>query len=131
MTASERSNRSAASRAENNPNWKGGQWINTEGRVFVRVPEDERHLHPTLRKDGYIQRYQYVWNTAHPDDPVTSGDVIHHKDEDKQNDALSNLEKITQSEHARLHGAGRQHSPEARERMSRSQLARRARERGE
>lgn len=116
-------------RAENNPNWGGGIWEGEDGRVFVRVPDGERRLHPTIRKDGYIQRYQYVWNTAHPEDPVRPGEVIHHKDEDKQNDDLSNLEKITQSEHARQHGLGRKHTERARERMRQAQRARRQRER--
>lgn len=129
MSDQERSNRSAAFRAENNPNWGGGQWVSNEDRIFVRIPEAERYLHPTMRKDGYIQRYQYVWNTAHPNDPVMPGEIVHHRDEDKQNDDLSNLEKITQSEHARRHGLGRRHTPEARERMRASQAERRERER--
>jgi hypothetical protein len=129
MSDQERANRSAAARGENNSMWINGQWTSNEGRVFVRVPEEERHLHPTIRKDGYIQRYQYVWNTAHPEDPVTAGWIIHHKDEDRTNDVIENLEKITQSEHARRHWAGRRHTPEARERMRAAQLARRTRER--
>lgn len=129
MTPEIRKKISETARADRNPNWAGGSWVSNEGRVFVRVPEDERHLHPTIRKDGYIQRYQYVWNTAHPEDPVQAGDVIHHRDEDKTNDDLSNLEKTTQSVHAANHGRGRRHTEESREKMRRAQQARRARER--
>ena len=30
-------------------------------------------------------------------------EIVHHKDEDKTNDSVSNLEVLTQSEHAKLH----------------------------
>lgn len=129
MTEEIKSKISGATRGEANPNWAGGQWISNEGRVFIRVPDDERHLHPTIRKDGYIQRYQYVWNTHHPDDPVRIGDVIHHLNEDRTDDRIENLEKTTQPEHARNHGLGRRHTDESRKLMSDVQLARRARER--
>ncbi|HEX9832549.1 MAG TPA: HNH endonuclease [Mycobacterium sp.] len=99
--------------------------------MFIRVPLGERHLHPTIRNDGYIQRYQYVWNTHHPDDPVREGDVIHHINEDPADDRIENLEKTTQSKHAREHGIGREHTEESRALMSKAQLARRAREREE
>jgi len=128
MTKEIRAKISKGTRGEANPNWRGGQWVSNEGRVFIRIPDNERHLHPTRRKDGYIQRHQYVWNTAHPEDPVREGDVIHHRNEDRTDDRLENLEKTTQSEHAREHGRGRKHTPEARERMRVSQRARRQRE---
>lgn len=130
MTEDIRAKISAGTRVERNPNWAGGQWTSNEGRIFVRVPVAERHLHPTIRRDGYIQRYQYVWNTAHPEDPVREGDVIHHINEDPSDDRLENLEKTTQSTHARKHGLGRRHTQESRERMRLAQRARRQRERG-
>lgn len=130
MTPGIRKKISDATRAEANPNWGGGQWVSNEGRVFVRVPDSERTRHPTMRRDGYIQRYQYVWNNAHPEDPVREGDVIHHLNGNPADDRLENLEKTTQSVHAREHGLGRKHTPEARARMRASQKARRDRERG-
>jgi hypothetical protein len=128
MTPEVKAKISKKTRGEANPNWAGGQWTSDEGRIFVRVPDVERHLHPTMRKDGYIQRYQYVWNTAHPEDPVLPGDVIHHLNEDPADDRLENLEKTTQSKHARDHALGRRHTPEARARMRASQKTRRERE---
>jgi len=114
---------------EDNPNWINGQWTASDGRVFILVPPNERHLHPTIRNDGYMKRYQYIWNTAHPEDPVCEGYVIHHKNEDRTDDRIENLEKISNSDHTRHHGTGRKHTVESRERMRVAQLARRARER--
>lgn len=131
MTDAVKSKISKAATAQSNPNWGGGSWVSNEGRVFIRVPLSERHLHPTIRKDGYIQRYQYVWNTHHPDNPVREGDVIHHINENPADDRIENLKKTSQSEHAREHGLGRTHAAESLALMSRVQLARRAREREE
>lgn len=120
---------SAANRAAKNNNWGGGtRTRSSDGRVFVRVPEGERHLHPTVYKDGYILRYVYAWNRAHPEDPVRQGDVIHHINEDPSDDCVENLEKTTQRRHMSHHAAGRSMTPEARARISRSQRERIARD---
>lgn len=129
MTAEIRAKIGAAVHAENHPNWTGGTWVGDFGTVYIRVPDSERGQHPTMRRDGYIRRYHYVWNKAHPDDLVERGDVIHHKNEDHQDDRIENLEKTHQSKHARGHGLGRKHRPESRQLMVEQQLARRARER--
>jgi hypothetical protein len=126
MTAEVRAKIGAAIDGELNGNWVSGSWVSNEGRVFVRVPPGERHLHPTIRSDGYIQRYQYNWNNRYPDDPVKRGDIIHHVNEDRTDDRVENLEKLTQSEHARRHGLGRRHTEESKARMRLSQQARHA-----
>jgi hypothetical protein len=48
--------------------------------------------------------------------------------EDPADDRIENLEKLTQSEHARHHGTGRRHSEESRHRMRVAQRARREQE---
>lgn len=132
MTAEVRAKIGAAVEAERHPNWTGGHWAaaQNQGRMYVRVPKAERHLHPTIRRDGYIRRYHYVWNRAHPEDPVRRGEVIHHQNEDPTDDRLENLFKTVQSKHAREHGAGRKHRPESRTLMREVQKTRRERERG-
>jgi hypothetical protein len=129
MTAEVREKISGAIRGEAHPNWTGGTWIGDFGTVYVRVPDGERGRHPTMRPDGYIRRYHYMWNTAHPSDPVRRGEVIHHRNEDHQDDRIENLEKTRQSHHARGHGTGRKHRPESRERMRDVQRKRRVSER--
>ena len=128
-SAKTRAKLSVANRAENNSNWGGGTTTrSSDGRVFLRVPGSERHLHPTVYSDGRILRYGYVWNCAHPEDPVRPGDVIHHINENPSDDRLENLEKTTQSDHAAHHTAGRKHTAETRARMSKAHKERIARD---
>jgi hypothetical protein len=129
MTEDVRVKISTAIRAERHPRWTGGTWVGDFGTVYIRVPDDERGQHPTMRPDGYIRRYHYVWNKAHPDDLVQRGEVIHHRNEDHQDDRIENLIKTRQADHARDHGMGREHRHESLELMSRKQTERRARER--
>jgi len=50
-----------------------------------------------------IYKAHAVWNKAHPDNPVKIGEVVHHIDESKSNDAPSNLKKMTDFDHRKLH----------------------------
>lgn len=50
-----------------------------------------------------VRNAHYVWNKHHPNDKVKKGEVIHHKDGNKKNDAPSNLEKKTDAKHKSLH----------------------------
>lgn len=52
--------------------------------------------------------------------PRPSGAVIHHKDGDPENNRLSNLELMTRSDHARLHG--RQNGQACAERLAKGRL---------
>lgn len=54
-------------------------------------------------KPKYMQRSHWVWNQHHPDDPVQPGEHIHHIDRDKLNDEISNLQKLTATEHEKMH----------------------------
>lgn len=50
-----------------------------------------------------MRRAHYVWDLHHPDDPILPGEIIHHDDDNKKNDAPENLKKMTDFEHKRLH----------------------------
>jgi len=47
-----------------------------------------------------------VWNKHNSYDKIKRGNyknVIHHKDENRENNDISNLQKMTHGEHSRLH----------------------------
>lgn len=55
---------------------------------------------------------------------LDSNEIVHHKNEDKRDNDLSNLEILTRSEHARLHAKPPYFSEEARERARQASIGR-------
>ena len=84
-----------------NPSWKGGRRIRIDGYVAVWTPKGERLEHQVVMEE-------------HLERPVFTGEVIHHKDRNKQNNDIGNLELTTQSAHAREHAAEMQRARYAR-----------------
>lgn len=50
-------------------------------------------------------RARINWNKSHPNDPISSGEVIHHKDGNMGNDAPNNLKKMSDFDHRSLHSS--------------------------
>ncbi len=48
-----------------------------------------------------LQAHRVAWETAHG--PIPKGYVVHHKDEDRLNNALDNLELMTHQQHSAHH----------------------------
>lgn len=48
-----------------------------------------------------VMEHVWVWEQAHG--PVPAGHDIHHRDDDKLNNALENLQCVTKLEHKRIH----------------------------
>jgi hypothetical protein len=69
-----------------------------------------------LPNKTWKREHHYVWESA-GNPPVRRGWVLHHKDENKENNALDNLELMTRSQHAKHHSKGRVVSEETREKM--------------
>lgn len=64
------------------------------------------------RKDGIMIECSWiVWNDNHSEDPIKCGykNIIHHKDFNHSNDDINNLQKMTDSEHKKLHNSGKNH----------------------
>lgn len=87
----------------NNPRWKGGTWINSDGYVMVWVGKD----HPMaailgLSCRNYAKRSRLVCLEAHgpPEDAVMHA---HHINEDHQDDRPENLEWRWPSDHGKHH----------------------------
>lgn len=65
-----------------------------------------------MKKTGYylnstnrIRLHRYVWQ--YYNGSIPKGMVVHHKDEDKSNNDITNLELQTLSQHSRLHANDR------------------------
>lgn len=83
----------------NNRFWKGGV-ITRYGYKYIHKPS-----HPKALKNGYVKRANLIWEQStgyYPD----NGKVLHHKDGDRLNDNLGNLQLMTHSEHHSLHSKG-------------------------
>jgi hypothetical protein len=79
------------------PTWKGGYRLDRDGYIRTYAPD-----HPWPRKGGYVPEHVRVME-LHIDRRLEPGEVVHHRDGDRRNNALSNLEVKTASEHSRDH----------------------------
>ena len=85
----------ASRRRDGNPNWHGGKSIDYSG--YVRVLDA---MHPLADIKGYVKEHILVWVNANG--AIPTGSVIHHKNGEKDDNRLENLEMMTASEHNRL-----------------------------
>lgn len=71
------------------------------GYTLVYAPK-----HPNAQKSknwsGYVYEHILVMS-RHLNRPLMTGEVVHHKDENRSNNALDNLELLDRSKHASLH----------------------------
>jgi hypothetical protein len=66
-----------------------------------------------------------IWNKHNPDNLMRSGYVIHHKDKNKLNDDISNLELMLNGEHTKIHWTGKKHSEETKKKISKNSVGNR------
>lgn len=69
----------------NNPNWKGGRIIDKDGYVLIHFP-----THPNADRHGYVREHRLVME-QHIGRYLSSDEVVHHIDDDSQNNVLDNL----------------------------------------
>ena len=117
-----------AGEARGNVKRKNGVLMNKffNGRKYL-LQKNNRWARTTK---PYILLSHDVWNFFHSDDPILKGDgyVIDHIKEDKSDDQIENLRKMTRSEHSRMHASGNQNnlgkyrSDETKQKMSDAHL---------
>jgi hypothetical protein len=73
----------------NNPNWKGGKHLSPKGYVMLSVNGQK------------FAEHRYVME-QHIGRKLTSDEDVHHRDGNKQNNALENLILINHAEHAAM-----------------------------
>lgn len=80
---------------KNNRNMKTGCGITTDGYVWINVRG--------ISYNNQIKLHRYIMQ-VHLGRSLRSDEIVHHKDGNKLNNALENLEITTISEHNRKHG---------------------------
>lgn len=75
---------------------KAKGWVHGGYRRFY-LPK-----HPTAAKDGEVREHRMVWYDAYGEIPA--GHDIHHKNGDRLDNRLENLECISHGDHTRHHG---------------------------
>ena len=79
------------------PCWKGGQRVDRDGYIRLYLPN-----HPWPRRGGYVLAHVAAMEIS-IGRRIKQSEVVHHKDGNRQNNALSNLELMTASKHSSIH----------------------------
>ena len=88
---------------EDAPYWKGGRRINKEGYVFINIRNDKFFLPMAYAYE--IKEHRYVM-AKHLGRCLASWEFVHHKNGNRQDNRLENLELVTSGQHMRDHSKG-------------------------
>jgi len=83
----------AARQRDKHHNWKEGRTVDNKGYMRVLQPSHENANH-----QGYVLEHRLVMS-EHLCRPLTEEEIVHHLDEDRLNNDISNLVLTTRSEH--------------------------------
>lgn len=106
--------RTTGAKGKRNGSWNGGKTIDKNGYVLVR-----RVDHPSANSSGYVREHRLVME-EHIGRLLHRTEVVHHKDGDKQNNHIDNLQLYaSNADHLRDELAGRcpNWSPEGKEKI--------------
>lgn len=87
-----------------NTSWKGGRISNGHGYIQVLKPEHPRAkdgyvLEHILTMEKHLGRHLVYISMGHK-----NNEIVHHKNGNRSDNVLDNLEVMTHSEHMKLHG---------------------------
>lgn len=84
-------------KGKNNPSWRGGEYIDFKGYVRVKTPED----HPSWIYNRSIGKHRLIMED-HLGRYLRPEEHVHHKDNNKLNNHISNLELLDRSQHSKI-----------------------------
>lgn len=108
-------NRSNARKREKSCWWRGGIRFTAKGYKQIKQPD-----HPRADRNGYVMEHIVIWEKIN-NQRVPEGYVIHHINQNKEDNRPENLKILTNAEHTALHSTGRKLSQEAKQKMSEHQ----------
>jgi len=107
-----------------------GRVVSCDKSRVINLPDNTREIGFERLKDGYIEvktdlgfrrKHMFVME-QHIGRKLSKDEVVHHIDEDKMNNDISNLKLMSFGEHTKLHHTGSKRSAETKNKIS---LARR------
>ena len=107
---------SEAKIGEKHPRWKGKRLVSKEGYIHIFCKN-----HPYANVSRRVKEERLIME-EHLDRYLRSEEIIHHKNGDKQDNHLENLQIVSSSEHSRLHTIGKHHSEQTRQKMRESHI---------
>jgi hypothetical protein len=85
-------------KGKQNPNWKGGKYIDSHNYVMIKKPS-----HPFADKRGYVQEHRLVME-KHLGRYLKPEEIVHHLDWDRTNNHIDNLHLFSsKGEHLNYH----------------------------
>lgn len=78
--------------------WKIKKFISKGDYIYALVPE-----HPNATKNGYVLAHRVIIMENNIHRLLNSNEVVHHKDGNKKNNNISNLELMDYKEHVKMH----------------------------
>lgn len=91
-----------ARRGPEHSQWKGGISVDGKGYTKRNINLVEDYIQIMCDKSGWVLEHRYQM-ALYLGRPLASSEIVHHKDHDKTNNDISNLEMTTRGEHMRKH----------------------------